>query len=70
MKNIENEIVTINDKEYKVKDLTLEAQKCVSQINDIQHRTARANMELELMQVAWNHFSNKLEEETQNKKDN
>ena len=69
MKDIENDIITINDKEYKIKDLTMEARKCVSQINDIQNRTGRANMELELLQVAWNHFSNKLEEEMKKEKD-
>ncbi len=70
MNNTNNEIVTIDNKEYEIKDLSIEAQKCVSQINDIQQRTARAKMELELLQVAWDHFSKKLEKEIQNKKDN
>ncbi len=64
----ENEVQTIsmNDKEYKVEDLTDKAKYLVSQVQDMQTQANQARARLDQIEVGIRGFTGLLQEELEN----
>jgi hypothetical protein len=64
----ENEVQTIsmNDKEYKVEDLTEKARYLVSQVQDMQAQANQARARLDQIEVGIRGFTGLLQEELEN----
>jgi hypothetical protein len=64
----ENEVQTIsmNDKEYKVEDLTEKAKYLVSQVQDMQAQANQARARLDQIEVGIRGFTGLLQEELEN----
>ena len=64
----ENEVQTIsmNDKEYKVEDLTDKAKYLVSQVQDMQAQANQARARLDQIEVGIRCFTGLLQEELEN----
>jgi len=64
----ENEVQTIsmNDKEYKVDDLTDKAKYLVSQVQDMQAQANQTRARLDQIDVGIRGFTNLLQEELEN----
>jgi predicted xylose isomerase-like sugar epimerase len=64
----ENEVQTIsmNDKEYKVEDLTDKARYLVSQVQDMQAQANQARARLDQIEVGIRGFTGLLQEELEN----
>jgi chromosome segregation ATPase len=64
----ENEVQTIslNDKEYKVEDLTDKAKYLVSQVQDMQAQANQARARLDQIEVGIRGFTGLLQEELEN----
>ena len=64
----ENEVQTIslNDKEYKVEDLTEKAKYLVSQVQDMQAQANQNRSRLDQIQVGITGFTNLLQVELEN----
>ena len=64
----ENEVQTIsmNDKEYKVEDLTDKAKYLVSQVQDMQSQANQARARLDQIEVGIRGFTGLLQEELEN----
>ena len=64
----ENEVQTIsmNDKEYKVDDLSEKAKYLVSQVQDMQTQGNQARARLDQIEVGIRGFTNLLQEELEN----
>ena len=64
----ENEVQTIslNDKEYKVEDLSEKAKYLVSQVQDMQTQANQSRARLDQIQVGITGFTGLLQEELEN----
>ena len=64
----ENEVQTIslNDKEYKVEDLSDKAKYLVSQVQDMQTQANQTRAKLDQIQVGITGFTNLLQQELEN----
>jgi|TARA_R110001632_G_scaffold31845_5_gene82830 hypothetical protein len=64
----ENEVQTIslNDKEYKVEDLSEKAKYLVSQVQDMQAQANQSRARLDQIQVGITGFTGLLQEELEN----
>jgi hypothetical protein len=64
----ENEVQTIslNDKEYKVEDLSEKAKYLVSQVQDMQAQANQSRARLDQIQVGITGFTSLLQEELEN----
>ena len=64
----ENEVQTIsmNDKEYKVEDLSDKAKYLVSQVQDMQTQANQTRAKLDQIEVGIRGFTNLLQEELEN----
>ena len=64
----ENEVQTIslNDKEYKVDELSEKAKYLVSQVQDMQTQANQSRARLDQIQVGIRGFTNLLQEELEN----
>ena len=64
----ENEVQTIsmNDKEYKVDDLSDKAKYLVSQVQDMQTQANQTRAKLDQIQVGITGFTNLLQQELEN----
>ena len=64
----ENEVQTIsmNDKEYKVEDLSEKAKYLVSQVQDMQAQANQARARLDQIEVGIRGFTGLLQEELEN----
>ena len=64
----ENEVQTIslNDKEYKVEDLSEKAKYLVSQVQDMQAQANQSRARLDQIQVGITGFTGMLQEELEN----
>ena len=64
----ENEVQTIsmNDKEYKVEDLTDKAKYLVSQVQDMQTQANQARARIDQIEVGIRGFTGLLQEELEN----
>ena len=66
----ENNIIKINGTDYSPDDLNQEQNYMISQVRDLQAKTAQARFNLDQLQVSLNHFTNKLIESIKNVEDN
>jgi hypothetical protein len=64
----ENEVqtITMNDKEYKVDDLSEKAKYLVSQVQDMQTQANQSRARLDQIQVGITGFTKLLQEELEN----
>jgi hypothetical protein len=64
----ENEIqtITLNDKEYKVEDLSDKSKYLVSQVQDMQAQANQTRARLDQIEVGIRGFTNLLQEELEN----
>lgn len=53
-------MITINDKDYEVEDLTPEQQHLVAQVNVCRNKAQAANSELQIARVAEQQFAQAL----------
>jgi len=56
----DKDMITVEDKEYDVAELTAEQQMCVAHLRNLNAKAANLRMDLDQIQAAYNAFSNTL----------
>lgn len=56
----DKDMITVEDKEYDVAEMTAEQQMCVAHLRNLNAKAANLRMELDQLQAAYNAFSNTL----------
>jgi hypothetical protein len=59
-KQKEKPVITINDKEFNIEDMTGEQQAMINHINDLDRKIAQSQFNLEQLQFGKNAFVNSL----------
>jgi len=59
-KQKEKSVITINDKEFNIEDMTGEQQAMINHINDLDRKIAQSQFNLEQLQFGKNAFVNSL----------
>lgn len=54
------DMITVEDKEYDVAEMTAEQQMCVAHLRNLNAKAANLRMDLDQLQAAYNAFSNTL----------
>ncbi len=56
----DKDMITVEDKEYDVAEMTAEQQMCVAHLRNLNAKAANMRMDLDQLQAAYNAFSNTL----------
>ena len=64
-KQKEKPVITINDKEFNIEDMTGEQQAMINHINDLDRKIAQSQFNLEQLQFGKNAFVNSLSQSLQ-----
>jgi hypothetical protein len=56
----DKDMITVEDKEYDVAEMTAEQQMCVAHLRNLNAKAANLRMDLDQLQAAYNAFSNTL----------
>jgi len=56
----DKDMITVEDKEYDVAEMTAEQQMCVTHLRNLNAKAANLRMDLDQLQAAYNAFSNTL----------
>lgn len=68
METEEKPVLTFNDKDYPLEDLSDTAKVLVANLQDIARKTSEARMQLDQLEAARMHFTSLLEEELKEEK--
>jgi hypothetical protein len=66
-KQKEKPVITIDDKEFNIEDMTGEQQAMINHINDLDRKIAQSQFNLEQLQFGKNAFVNSLSQSLQAK---